>query len=66
MVLVQLLRIVLATVETWREVLCGADKDLDDDQDVGDQAQDGVRGDKVIARVRQLVVFDDDQASDGC
>lgn len=64
-VLVQLLRILLAAVDLRHKVLRHADKGLDGDQDVGEQAKDGVGRLEVYAFVRDLVVLDDDEAGDG-
>jgi hypothetical protein len=64
-VLVQLLRILHPAVQRGHKVLRDADDRLDEDQDVGDEAEDGVRRDKVRAAVADLVVFDHDQAGEG-
>jgi hypothetical protein len=64
-VLVQLLRILHPAVQRGHKVLSNADDRLDQDQDVGDEAEDGVRRDKVRAAVADLVVFDHDQAGEG-
>jgi len=63
-VLVDALRVVHAPVQTRCEKLRDADQRLDDDEDVGDEAEDGVWGLKMYAIVRELVVFDDDEAGD--
>jgi len=63
-VFVQLLRIVDASVKSGQEVLRDTHKRLNDDQDVGDQAEDGVGRLEVSAVVRDLVVLDDDEAGD--
>jgi hypothetical protein len=64
-VLVQLLRILHPAVQRGHKVLRDADDRLDEDQDVGDEAEDGVRRDKVRAAVADLVVFDHDEAGEG-
>lgn len=65
MVLVQRLGLILPTVQPRREVLRNARNGLQDDQDVGDQTQDGVRGLEMRAPVVEFVVLDDDQPGDG-
>ena len=43
-----------------------ADHSLQSSEDVGDQAEDGVRRHEVCAVVADLVVLDHDQSGDGC
>jgi hypothetical protein len=64
-VLVQLLRILHSAVQRGHKVLSDSDDRLDEDQDVGDEPEDGVRGDEVGAAVADLVVFDYDEAGEG-
>jgi len=64
-VLVQLLCIFLTTVQPRDKVLREADHDLAEDQNVGDEAEDGVRRLEMCALVRKLVVLDDDEAGEG-
>jgi len=64
-VLVQLLCILDAAVQRGHKVLGDANNRLDEHQDVGDEAEDGVRRDKVRAAVGDLVVLDHDQAGEG-
>lgn len=65
MPLVQLLGVVLAAVESGREVLRQTHHRLDQDQDVSYQAEDRVGRDEVGAVVGDFVVFDDYEAGDG-
>lgn len=64
MVLVHSLGVVDAAEHCWEIVLRDADEGLDDEEDVGDQAEDGVRGAEVLAAVGNFVVFDYDKAGD--
>lgn len=64
-VLVQSFGIVFTTIESRQPELCEADECLNGHQDVDDQAQDGMRRDKVDAAMADLVVLDDDKPCDG-
>ena len=64
-VLVQLLRILHSAVKRRHKVLGDSDDSLDEHQDVGYEAEDGVRRDEVRTAVADLVVFDHDQAGEG-
>jgi hypothetical protein len=63
-VLVQLLRILHTAVQRRHEVLSNPDDGLDEDEDVGDEPEDGVRGHEVRAAVADLVVLDYDEAGE--
>lgn len=63
-VFVDCLRVVLSTVELRYKVLCEADYCLDEEKDVGDQAEYGVRGFEVGAVVGCLVVYDHDESAE--
>lgn len=64
MVLVDRLGVVDASEDRRDVVLGDADEGLEDEEDVGEQAEDGVRGAEVLAVVGDFVVFDDDEAGD--
>lgn len=64
MILVHRLSIVDAAEHHWHVVLRDADEGLHDEEDVGDQAEDGVRGAEVLAAVGDFVVFDYYEAGD--
>ena len=64
MVFVYRLRVINASEHRRDIVLRYPDQGLDDEEYVGDQAQNGVWGLEVLAAVRDLVVFDYDEASD--
>lgn len=63
-VLVDFLGVVDAT-EQGRDVVLGdSDDGLEEEEDVGDEAKDGVRGLEVVAAVGDFVVFDHDEGGD--
>ena len=64
MVLVQLLRILHPAVQRRHKVLSDPDDGLDEDEDVCDEPEDGVRGHEVRAAVADLVVLDYDEAGE--
>lgn len=64
MVLVDALGIFRATEETGSVILSDTHNGLEEEEDVGDETQDGVRGFEVCAVVGDLVVFDDDEGGD--
>lgn len=64
MVLVDRLGVVHAPEHARRVVLRDADDGLQEEEDVGGEAEDGVRGLEVRAGVGDLVVFDDDEAGE--
>ncbi len=61
MILVDALSLVRAPEYTGCIVLGDADDRLDEEENVCDETEDGVRGFEVRARVGDLVVFDDDE-----
>lgn len=61
MVLVDALGFFRATEEPGSVVLSDADNGLEEEEDVGDETKDGVRGLEVCAAVSDLVVFDDNE-----
>ena len=65
MVLIQCFRLLHAAINPGREVLRDPHHGLQDDQDVGDEAEDGVRALEVDAPVVELVVLDDHQPGHG-
>lgn len=64
MVLVDGLGIIHAAEYVWGVVLGDADQGLQEEEDVRDQAEDGVRGLEVCAAVGDFIVFDDDEAAE--
>ena len=70
MILVDTLRSLRAPEYTRGIVLGDADDRLQEEEDVGDEAEDGVGGFEMCAGVGDLVVFDDDEGGkegeDGC
>ena len=64
MILPHRLRVLHAPVHGREVVLRDAHDGLDEEDDVGDEAKDGVRGLEVRAGVGDLVVFDDDEAGE--
>lgn len=64
MVLVDGLGVVDAAEEAGDVVLRDADQGLQDEDDVGDQADDAVGGVEMWGAVGEFVIFDDDQAGD--
>jgi len=63
-VLIHGLSILHAAKEAWGVVLRETEQRLGDEEAVSDQAEDSVRRLEVCPAVRNLVVFDDDQAGD--
>ena len=61
MVLIDLLGVGNATVETWEVELCDANKSLEDEQDRRDQTEDRVGALEMCSMVRYLVILDDDE-----
>ncbi len=64
MILVDALRSLRAPEYTRGIILGDADDRLKEKEDVGDEAEDGVRGLEVCAGVGDLVVFDDDEGGE--
>lgn len=64
MVLPHSLGLVDSPVQTWSVVLCEANDGLEEDGQVEDQAEDGVRGGKVLMTGASLVDLDDDEAGE--
>lgn len=65
MVFVQRLGILLPAVDCGCKVLSDANDRLQQDEDVCDKTEDGVRGLEVGAAMVDLVVFNDDETGDG-
>ncbi len=63
-VLVDRLGVVHASEHAGQVVLRDADEGLQEEEDVGDEAEDGVRGLEVQAVVVDLVILDDDEAGE--
>jgi hypothetical protein len=61
MVLINGLGVVDATEHGRDIILCNTNQGLDDQQSVGDEAENGVRGRKVGAVVIEFVVFNNDE-----
>lgn len=66
MILVKALSIIHTPIDPRSEVLRESDKSLQRNQDICYETQNGMRRFEVCAVVVELVVFDDDKASDGC
>ena len=64
MVLVHRLCIIHVPEHARDIVLRDTDQGLEDEKDVGDEAEDGVRGAEVGATVGNFVVFDYDEAGE--
>ena len=62
MVLPHRLRIIHAPIYSWEVVLRNSDYRLDEENDVGGEAQNGMGTFEVSAIVGDFVVFDDDEA----
>lgn len=64
MILVDLLCVSHAAEDGRGVELCDANGGLDEEEDIGDEAEDGVRGLEVRAAVGDFVVFDDDEGGE--
>lgn len=64
MILVNTLRVIHAPEHTRDVILCDAHDGLQEEENVGDQAEDGVGGFEVCAAVGDFVVFDDDEGGE--
>lgn len=64
MVLIHRLCIIDTAEQGGKVVLRDTDQGLDDEEDVGDEPEDGVRRAEVLAAVGNFVVFDYDEAGD--
>lgn len=65
MILVHALRILHTAIQRRHKVLREPDERLDQQQDVGDEPQDGVRGLEMRPLVCEFVDLDDHEAGDG-
>lgn len=64
MILIDAPSIVRATEETGSVILSNADDGLEEEEDVGDETEDGVRRLEMCAAMGDLVVLDDNEGSD--
>jgi len=58
------LRLVHAAIKLWHEVLRETHKNLDEEQDIGDEPEDAVYGNEVCRVVGDLIVFDYNESCD--